>query len=174
LPTTVTPSHYDLSITVDLQRARFEGSETIRVDLAQPTRTIVLNAAEIAFREVTIGTGATSQKATVSLSEPLQTATLTVTKPLPKGATEIHISYAGILNDKLRGFYLSTEKDERYAVTQFEATDARRAFPSFDEPAFKATFDISLTIDRRDQAISNGKVISDTPSADGARHIVKF
>jgi aminopeptidase N len=174
LPTTVTPSHYDLDVTVDLQRARFEGSETIRVDLAQPTRTIVLNAAEIAFREVTIGTGASSQRATVSLSEPLQTATLTVAKPLPKGATEIHIAYAGILNDKLRGFYLSTEKDDRYAVTQFEATDARRAFPSFDEPAFKATFDISLTIDRRDQAISNGKVISDTLTVDGARHIVKF
>ena len=111
LPTTVTPSHYDLNITVDLQRARFEGSETIRVDLAQPTRTIVLNAAEIAFRDVTIGVGASSQKATVSLSEPLQTATLTVAKPLPKGATEIHLSYVGILNDKLRGFYLSTEKD---------------------------------------------------------------
>jgi aminopeptidase N len=174
LPTTVIPSHYDLSFTVDLQRARFEGSETIRVDIAQPTRTIVLNAAEIAVHEVTIGTGASSQMATVSLNEPQQTATLTVAKLLPKGPTEIHISYVGILNDKLRGFYLSTEKDQRYAVTQFEATDARRAFPSFDEPSFKATFDISLTIDRRDQAISNGRVISDTPTADGARHIVKF
>jgi len=174
LPTTVIPSHYDLSFTVDLQRARFEGSETIRVDIAQPTRTIVLNAAEIAVHEVTIGTGASSQMATVSLNEPQQTATLTVAKLLPKGPTEIHISYVGILNDKLRGFYLSTEKDQRYAVTQFEATDARRAFPSFDEPSFKATFDISLTIDRPDQAISNGRVISDTPTADGARHIVKF
>jgi aminopeptidase N len=174
LPTTVIPSHYDLSFTVDLQRARFEGSETIRVDIAQPTRTIVLNAAEIAVHEVTIGTGASSQMATVSLNEPQQTATLTVAKLLPKGPTEIHISYVGILNDKLRGFYLSTEKDQRYAVTQFEATDARRAFPSFDEPSFKATFDISLTIDRRDQAISNGRVISDTPTADGGRHIVKF
>jgi aminopeptidase N len=174
LPTTVTPTHYDLSFIVDLPRARFEGSETIQVDVAQPTRTIVVNAAEIAFREVTIGTGASLQKAAVSLSEPLQTATLTVPKPLPRGATEIHVTYAGILNDKLRGFYLSTEKDQRYAVTQFEATDARRAFPSFDEPAFKATFDISLTIDRRDSAISNGRVISDTPTPDGARHVVKF
>src|SRR5262245_26513568 len=78
LPTTVTPSHYDLSFTVDLQRARFDGTETIYVDVLQPTRTIVLNAAEIAFRDVTIGTGAATQKASVSLSEPLQTATLTV------------------------------------------------------------------------------------------------
>jgi aminopeptidase N len=173
LPTTVTPRHYELSFTVDLQRARFDGSETIQVDLAEPTRTIVLNAVEITFREVTIGTGASRQTATVLLNEPLQTATLTVSKTLPKGATEIHISYAGVLNDKLRGFYLSTEKDRRYAVTQFEATDARRAFPGFDEPSLKATFDISLTIDRRDTAISNGRMISDTPT-DGGRHIIRF
>jgi len=174
LPTTVTPSHYDLSFTVDIPHARFDGTETIRVDLAEPTRTIVLNAAEIAFREVTIGTGASLQRATVALNDVYQTATLTVPKVLPRGATEIHVTYTGILNDKLRGFYLSTEKGQRYAVTQFEATDARRAFPGFDEPAFKATFDITLTIDRTDSAISNGRVISDTPTPDGARHVVKF
>jgi puromycin-sensitive aminopeptidase len=174
LPTTVTPSHYDLSFAVDIPHARFDGTETIRVDLAEPTRSIVLNAVEIAFREVTIGTGASLQRATVSLNDLYQAATLTVPKTLPRGATEIHIAYTGILNDKLRGFYLSTEKGQRYAVTQFEATDARRAFPSFDEPAFKATFDITLTIDRTDSAISNGRVISDTPTPEGARHVVKF
>jgi len=174
LPTTVAPSHYNLSFAVDLQRARFDGSETIEVTVAQPTRTIVLNAADIAFREVSIGAGPARQTATVSLSDVYQTATLTVPKPLPSGATEIHITYTGSLNDKLRGFYLSTEKGQRYAVTQFEATDARRAFPTFDEPAFKATFDVTLTIDRSDSAISNGRVISDTPTADGARHVVKF
>ncbi len=174
LPTTVTPSHYDLNFTVDLERASFDGTETIQVDVAQPTQQIVLNAAEIAFREVTIGTGSSRQKATVSLNEARQTATLSVARALPKGRAEIHISYAGILNGKLRGFYLSTEKDLRYAVTQFEATDARRAFPSFDEPSLKATFDISLTIDRQDSAISNGSVISDTPAADASRHIVRF
>ena len=64
------------------------------------------------------------------------------------------------MNDKLRGFYLSETKKRRYAVTQFEATDARRAFPSFDEPAYKATFQISLVIDRGDTAISNGRIES--------------
>ena len=174
LPAGVTPSHYDLNFDVDLAKARFDGTETIRVDIAQPTRAIVLNAAEIAFREVTIESGSTRQTATVSLNETQQTATFTVPQPLPKGAAQIHISYGGILNDKLRGFYLSTENDQRFAVTQLEATDARRAFPSFDEPAFKATFDISLTIDRRDIAISNGRMISDTPSGGGGRHVVKF
>src|SRR5205085_9339851 len=105
-----------------------------------------------------------------------QTATFTVPRQMPKGPAQIHISYTGILNDKLRGFYLSTEKDQRIAVTQLEATDARRAFPAFDEPSFKATFDISLTIDARDSAISNGRVIADTPVenvAGAARHTVK-
>src|SRR5207245_10487035 len=114
------------------------------------------------------------QTATVTMSDARQTATFTAPRQLPKGPAQIHINYDGILNDKLRGFYLSTEKDQRIAVTQLEATDARRAFPGFDEPAFKATFSVSLTIDRRDTAISNGAVISDTPSADGTRHTIKF
>jgi len=174
LPADVTPSHYDLRFDVDLANARFTGTETIRVDLAQPTRTIVLNAAEITFREVTVESGSTRQTAAVALNDARQTAAFTVPRQLPKGPAQIHITYGGILNDKLRGFYLSTENNQRMAVTQLEATDARRAFPGFDEPAFKATFDISLTIDARDTAISNGRVISDTPAPGGAKHVVRF
>jgi aminopeptidase N len=175
LPAGVVPGHYDLGFAVDLARARFEGIETIRVEVAQPTRTVVLHALDIAFRTVTItAAGAAPQTASVTLNEPLQTATLTVPRAMPKGAADIKIVYSGILNDKLRGFYLSTEASgRRHAVTQFEATDARRAFPGFDEPAFKATFDVSLTIDGGDMAISNGRVVSDTPAADG-RHTVRF
>ena len=174
LPAGIAPSHYDLAFTVDLARARFDGVETIRVQVDQPTRTVVLHAIEITFREVTIAAGSATQTAGVSLNEAQQTATLTVPNALPKGPAEIRITYSGILNDKLRGFYLSTgTSGRRHAVTQLEATDARRAFPGFDEPAFKATFDVSLTIDKDDTAISNGRVISDTPAPDG-RHTVRF
>jgi aminopeptidase N len=175
LPSGVAPSHYDLAFSVDLARARFDGTETIRVELERPTRTVVLHALEITFRDVTITAASSTQKAAVALNPSQQTATLTVPNLLPKGPADLHITYGGILNDKLRGFYLSTEESgRRHAVTQLEATDARRAFPSFDEPALKATFDISLTIDRGDTAISNGRVISDTPSADGRQHTVRF
>ena len=86
LPGHVVPSHYDLSFAVDLARARFDGVETIHVEIGQPTRTVVLHAIEIAFREVTITAGSATQKATVSLNEAQQTATLTVRRELAEGA----------------------------------------------------------------------------------------
>ncbi len=174
LPTGVTPSHYDLRFDVDLGRARFAGRETIDVEIERSTRDVVLNAAEIAFHDVTVENRTGKQSASVTLDAGRQTATLHLRQPVPPGPAQIHVSYDGILNDKLRGFYLSTEGDRRYAVTQFEATDARRAFPGFDEPAYKATFDISLTIDRQDTAISNGRLVSDVPARGGDRHTVTF
>ena len=153
LPPPVTPDHYDLSFIVDLTHERFEGTETIKVAVATPTPRVVLNAADITFREVTIGTGAAAQKAVVTLDEEAQTATLTVPTPLAKGPAEIHIRYSGILNDQLRGFYISKTKTRKYAVTQFESTDARRAFPCFDEPSFKATFGVTMTVDRGERTI---------------------
>jgi aminopeptidase N len=174
LPTIVTPDHYDLAFVVDLARERFEGTETIRVHVAESTSRIVLHAVDLELREVTIGSGAGAQTATVAFDPDAQTATFSVPRPLPKGATEIHVRYGGILNSQLRGFYISKTKLRKYAVTQFEATDARRAFPSFDEPSFKATFAVTLTIDRGDTAISNGKALSDVPGPTITQHTMKF
>ena len=84
------------------------------------------------------------------------------------------IEYSGTLNDKLRGFYLSKTARRNYAVTQFESTDARRAFPSFDEPAMKATFDVTLTVDAGDTVISNGPIVSDTPGPGAGKHTLNF
>jgi len=174
LPTIVSPSHYDLAFTVDLNRERFEGTETIRVEVNEATSKVVLHALELQFHEVTIGAGASAQKASVALDEASQTATLTVPRPLAKGATEIHARFTGVLNTQLRGFYISKTKLRKYAVTQFESTDARRAFPCFDEPAFKATFALTLTIDRGDIAIANGKLLSDVPGPGPTQHTMKF
>jgi len=85
----------------------------------------------------------------------------------------VHIKYTGHLNDKLRGFYLSTYKGKKYEVSQMESTDARVAFPCFDEPAYKATFDLTAIIDKGDTAISNGEIVSDTPGP-GDKHTIKF
>jgi len=156
LPVTAVPDHYELTFTPDLRNASFTGSETIGVRLTQPGRSIVLNAAEITFRSVTVTQEDRAQEATVSLDDGKEQATLTVPSPLAAGPATVRIEYSGTLNDKLRGFYLAHSKSRNYAITQFESTDARRAFPSLDEPALKATFSITLIVDKTDTAISNG------------------
>lgn len=174
LPNNATPQHYTLALTPDLTKATFSGDETIDVMLAAPSTSITLNAAEITFQAVTAGAKGATQTAQVSEDKDKEQATLTFPKPLPAGHNAVHIQYSGILNGQLRGFYLSKTAKRNYAVTQFEPTDARRAFPSFDEPAYKATFDVSLTVDKGDTAISNTNITSDTADASGAKHTLRF
>ena len=174
LPKTALPAHYTLALQPDLRTATFTGDETIDLTLTEATKTITLNAAEITFKTVTAmaGTGA-AMTAVVSLDPDKQQATFTFPSALSAGKVKLAIAYTGILNDKLRGFYLSKTAKRNYAVTQFESTDARRAFPSFDEPAFKATYDISLTVDAGDTVISNTNMIADKPAGEGL-HTVTF
>jgi aminopeptidase N len=174
LPTGISPTHYTLWFAPDLQQRTFRGRETIDIQVAAPTRAITLNAAEITFSRVTIQAAGRSQEARVALDEKAETATFTVPQPVPAGTASIAITYTGVLNDKLRGFYISNANNRSYAVTQMEATDARRAFPSFDEPSYKATFDLSLMIDEGDTAISNGRQTSDTPGPEPRKHTVAF
>jgi aminopeptidase N/puromycin-sensitive aminopeptidase len=175
LPELAVPENYKLSFAPDFQQDNFEGDETISVRLLKTTSEIVLNSAEIEFHEASITSGGATQQAKVTLDGKREMATLAFAKPIEPGAAQIHIKYSGILNDELRGLYLGKDRDGRkYAVTQFESTDARRAFPSFDEPAYKATFDVSVVVENGMVAISNGKVLSDTPGPGAAKHTVTF
>ena len=174
LPGGVTPEHYTLWFAPDLDKATFRGRAEIRVTLDAPATAVTLHAAEITFGEVAIEAAGRSQPATVRLDEKTETATLTVPQRMAAGPATIRITYTGILNDKLRGFYLSQANGRKYAVSQMEATDARRAFPSFDEPAKKATFEISLMIDAADTAISNGRPLADTPGPEPGKHTIRF
>jgi aminopeptidase N/puromycin-sensitive aminopeptidase len=180
LPQTVRPEHYRLWLAPDLKAATFSGVETIDVNLAEPTNQITLNAAEITFQAVNASVGGEGKtlRASVSLYKDKQQATFIFPEKLPAGKASLAIHYTGILNNELRGFYLSKTTKRNYAVTQFESTDARRAFPCFDEPAFKATFTVSLTIDEGDTAISNGEIISDKPGDETGpvpgKHTLKF
>ncbi|MGB8456371.1 MAG: hypothetical protein WCE50_01555, partial [Candidatus Acidiferrum sp.] len=174
LPENVAPDSYDLKFEPDLANAAFTGDETIHVHLKKPVTSVTLNSTEIEFKEVWIGSADFKQAAAVTTDEKNETATFTVPSVVPAGPAEIHIRFNGILNDKLRGFYLSQTARRRYAVTQFEATDARRAFPSFDEPAYKAVFRIALVVDKADTAISNGTIVSDTPGPESGKHTLQF
>jgi aminopeptidase N len=174
LPATVLPEHYSLTLTPDLKAATFAGVESIDVTVKTSVSSITLNSAEIAFQSVTVSAAGQEQNAVVSLDAEKQQATFAFPAPIPAGNAVLSIAYTGILNNELRGFYLSKTARRNYAVTQFESTDARRAFPSFDEPAFKATFDIALVIDAGDTAISNNPIASDTPGPGAGKHTLKF
>jgi aminopeptidase N len=174
LPDLAVPERYQITLAPDFSTDKFSGEETIAVRVLKPSPEIVLNAAEITFGETTIAQAGSTQPARVSLDAEKQTATLRVAQPLAPGAATIHIRYTGVLNNRLRGFYLSTINHGKYAFTQFENTDARRAFPAFDEPAMKATFELTAVIDKDTSAISNTKVVSDAPGPADGKHTVKF
>ncbi|MCU1347448.1 MAG: Peptidase rane alanine aminopeptidase [Acidobacteria bacterium] len=169
LPVHVVPGHYALTIAPDLASETFTGSETIDVELKEPVDTVTLHAVELNLHDVTIG----GKPAVVTVDATNEVVTLKVAEPLPAGRAQIAIAFDGKLSQGLRGLYLSRTAKRKYAVTQFEAMSARRAFPCFDEPAMKATFDVTLVVDAHDTAISNGSIVSDTPAPNG-RHALAF
>ncbi len=168
------PQHYTLQLAPDLQAATFTGEETIDLTLSQAVDSIVLNAWQLKFAAVTAQSGGKTLAAEVSVDPGLQQASFHFARKLPAGPVTLKIAYSGVLNGELRGFYLSRTAKRNYAVTQFEPTDARRAFPSFDEPAYKATFDVSLIVPQGDTAIGNTNIISDTPGPIAGEHTVTF
>jgi aminopeptidase N/puromycin-sensitive aminopeptidase len=174
LPQTVQPEHYSLRLTPDLKTATFSGIELIDVTLAEPTDRITLDAIELDIKAVIVTASGKERMAAISFDKDKQQATFTLPDKLLAGKARLAILYSGTLNNELRGFYLSRTAKRNYAVTQFEATDARRAFPCFDEPAFKATFDITLVVDQGDTAISNTPIETDTIGPGFDKHTLKF
>ena len=168
LPSTATPEHYEIRLTPDLSAATFDGEETVSVEIHEPVREVRVNAAELKIPSVTAHsrTGA-RVRAAVSLDDENEQAIFTFPEILTPGRWELQIKFSGILNDKLHGFYRSTYKStdgqlKTLASTQFESTDARRAFPCWDEPACKAVFQITLVIDESLTAISNAGLARET------------
>jgi puromycin-sensitive aminopeptidase len=178
LPRAVVPSRYDIRLEPDLTTLTFRGEETIAVDVIEPVSEILLNAIELTVDEAVVVDGrGREQRATVSLDETTERCRLAVAEPLATGAGRLRLVFRGRLNDKLRGFYRSVYKDptgvpRTMAATQFEATDARRSFPCWDEPAFKAVFNVTLAIDPALTAVSNTRVVAET--REGGLKIVRF
>jgi aminopeptidase N len=175
LPQIVVPDSYRLKFAPEFSNNTFAGEESIQVQVLQPTREIVLHAEDIDFQNVSVTSAGVSQDAKVTVDPDAQMARLATETLLHPGPAAIRIRYAGTLNDQLRGFYIGKDDQGRkYAATQFENTDARRAFPSFDEPSFKATFDVTVVADKDMTVISNGKIVSDAPGPGDAKHTVHF
>lgn len=172
LPRTVIPHRYAIRLVPDLAAATFSGEETVEVTVREPVRAIVLNAAELEITAAELVKEGRALRAAPDYDEPLERVTLALDAEAEPGEWRLHLRFTGTLNDKLRGFYRSTFKDEQgqqqvIAATQFESTDARRAFPCWDEPDFKATFAVTLVVDEGMMAISNGPEVRREPVGAG-------
>jgi puromycin-sensitive aminopeptidase len=178
LPRHVIPTRYDLRLEPDLVAAAFTGQVTMTITVKQTTRTILVNAVDLVIQSATgEGQQGRTLTASVELDPQAQRAKLTFGEPIQPGEWRLHLSFHGKLNDQLRGFYRSTYKDasgtvQTLAATQFEATDARRAFPCWDEPDFKAVFSTTLVIDPQLTAVSNTTVVSE--STVNNKKVVRF
>ena len=165
LPINVRPRHYRITLQPDLDKFTFDGLELIDVEIAETTSEIVLNADEMQVHTATLVKDGSSQRATaITPDGERETVTLSFANPIAPGAAQLDLRFTGALNDKLRGFYRSQyvnpEGEVSYlATTQFEATDARRAFPCWDEPSCKATFQLTLNIPTQMVAVSNTPII---------------
>jgi puromycin-sensitive aminopeptidase len=169
LPTDAKPVRYSAHLAPDLKAGSFDGRMELTVKLQKPRRELHLHAIalEIQKARVRLPKGE-ALKATVTADAESETVTLKFDQDLPAGDVILDIAWSGKFSAGLRGLYRAGP----LAVTQFEAADARRLFPCFDEPAFKARWSIQLVnLPAGVQAISNGVIIKDQNEPDGGRTV---
>jgi len=165
------PHRYQVELAPDLVAATFSGHARIDIEVVEPLGELILNAAEL---EVTAARLSGAEATAVLAGEDRVVVATGAT--IAVGAYVLELEFTGILNDQLRGFYRSTfdsvDGPQVIATTQFEPADARRAFPCWDEPDFKATFALSLVVDEHLTALSNGAVTSQELLGDGRCRVV--
>src|SRR3954469_24621815 len=178
LPRQVHPTRYALDLTVDPAQPRFSGRARIDVTVDEPTGAIVLNARGLPVRAAALIAGGTRVAATTSTrlaagskADP-EELVLAFDRPVAPGPAQLEIDYDGPFADGLRGLYRVQEGGRWYAFTQFEPTDARRAFPCFDEPGWKTPFSVAISVPSDMVAVANTREVRRVP--DGARVRFQF
>lgn len=179
LPRNTVPSKYSIRIRPDFDNFTFSGSESIEINVMEPVSSIILNAVdlEISSAQIVTSSGSTLS-GQVQFDVDNERAVIGLDNQLAPGLATLNLQFSGTLNDQLSGFYRSKfrgDDGEEYfiATSQFEATDARKAFPCFDEPDLKAIFSISLEAPETYLAISNAPEQSTADLGDGYK-LVSF
>ncbi len=172
----VIPSRYVLHFSPNLKTLKYTATEVIETTIKKPTKKISLNAAELKITDAGVVVGGFRQKAKVKSDVKLQRITLSFPKPV-KGRVDIQLEFSGVHNDSMYGFYRSRYMDgkkEKYILSsQFEAANARNAFPCFDEPGYKAVFDLTMNVEKQYDCISNMPVENVKNIGKGLK-VVKF
>jgi aminopeptidase N len=169
LPRNVRPLHYTIEAGLDAARLRFSGTVEIEIEVIEPTDTIILNAAELSFSQVALDGGI---GAIISTDADAQTVTFRFTDQIAPGRHQLDILYSGRINTQAAGLfaldYATEQGPKRALFTQFEAPDARRFFPGWDEPNFRTPYDLAVTIPAGQQAVSNMPEARRATNADGS------
>src|SRR5262245_5236948 len=173
LPKTVVPVHYALDLRPDLVKHTLSGTAVIDVEVREPAERVVINAVDITFGAATIdGVGPANN---IEVDKDAQTATLTFPRPIDVGRHTLRITYSAQVNKFGRGLYsIDYRTDDgrrRMIASHLEPADARRIFPGWDEPAFKATFDLTVTVPQRFLAVSNMPVVREVPVRAGRKRV---
>jgi len=178
LPKDVVPETYDLTLEPDLERFTFDGVVKITCDVQVATDVVQLHARDLLIKSakfVSKAEGSTPMSASqIAFKMKDHEVAITFEEILPTGQGELEIVFQGTLNDQMAGFYRSKYKDTKgvehhMATTQFEAIDARRCFPCWDEPGVKAVFVVTLIYPASLMALSNMPQSRSETIADGKR-----
>jgi aminopeptidase N len=179
LPRNVRPSHYAVSITPHADTLSFDGRIAIDIEVLEPTAKIVLNQLDMQFRNVSLKPvkGKAIAAATTDVDGKAQTASFGFAKEIAPGKYTLSMDYTGKIGTQANGIfaidYTNEQGKQRALFTQFENSDARRFIPSWDEPAYKATFDLEAIVPAAQMAVGNLPVATRTELGNGLAK-VKF
>jgi len=173
----VVPRSYDIQLKPNIEKHTFTGSETVALDVRQPTKTIALdvNAVAISSAKLLGANGEDEQAAAIAIDPREQIATLTFAREIASGAHHLSLDFSGVINQSAQGLFYATYEEESggpsktMLATQMEAVDARRLFPCWDEPSFRAKFRLTATVPENFTAISNMPIESETNTPEGKR-----
>ena len=182
LPKDVVPAHYSMRFAPDLAKDRFDGRVEIEIDVAKPVKALTLNAANLTIRSAVVVTSGVRVLLSASVDAANETVTLAPAAGvviLP-GRARLSIDYSGPISKHSQGFFQVPYKvreggrlvDKKMLATHFEPVHARKMFPSWDEPAFRATFDIAVQVDDGLTAVSNMPVLKVSPLPGGKKEVV--
>jgi aminopeptidase N len=171
----IVPISYDIKIKPNIEKRTFTGSETVALDVRKAAKAITLNANAMAIGSAKLlgANGQAEQVATIKIDESQQTATLTFPKEIVPGAYRLSLEFSGTINQSGQGLFYATYQEEASGAkktmlgTQMEATDARRLFPCWDEPAFRAKFRLTTIVPATFTAFSNMPIEHETNTPEG-------